>query len=730
MTPTLYLGQGLRRSLVVGLACVATIFATAAVCAKLETWRVDTAASFNKTKRDRLVVSDTGRVQLAHGLKSLGTLDASRVWDLARTSQGVLYAATGDEGKVFRREAAEDAAWVLDHDATDTQALSLVVGPEGHVFLGTGPSGEVVDLTDPKHPASRPHPDVKYIWDLAADSKGNLYAATGPTGQLWKRSVEGAWSLLHDSAHSHLLCVAVGPDDSVYAGSDGEGLIYKVAPTGKVSVLYDAPQSEIRAIVVSADGMVFAGTAAEAGGGSSRGNPVFSSGSNASASNSAPAQDTGRSLASTPAATADDPPKKDETPKKADTRARSGPTAGGSAAPKPPSPGDNAVYRIDTDGVAREVFRAKVLVFALALRDDKVMIGTGPDGQLYEVSEDGREAAPIARLDNGQILALLQSPDGKLLIGTGDPGAVARFESGHVESGTLTSEVRDTKLISRFGALSWRAETPRNTSIHVQVRSGNVAEPDATWSDWGAEQSNPESARADAPAGRFVQFRVKLATTDPAVSPSLHALSLRYQTANLPPEIAKLEVPDLSTLDGASRQTRLTIRWDVGDPNDDELNYTLHVRKEGWPDWVKLTETPVTDKSLNWDTTTVPNGLYRVRLTASDRPSNNATDVLTQQRVSETFIVDHDPPAVAIKVETGKATAVLRDQLTRIVKAAYALDGGEWIPVFAEDNLFDTLVETVVIPLPDLKPGTHILVVRATDAAGNLGTADALIEAR
>ena len=34
------------------------------------------------------------------------------------------------------------------------------------------------------------------------------------------------------------------------------------------------------------------------------------------------------------------------------------------------------------------------------------------------------------------------------------------------------------------------------------------------------------------------------------------------------------------------------------------------------------------------------------------------------------------------------------------------------------------------VPLLDLKAGTHILVIRATDAAGNVGTGDALIEIR
>ena len=107
----------------------------------------------------------------------------------------------------------------------------------------------------------------------------------------------------------------------------------------------------------------------------------------------------------------------------ASTADRPRPPPGGSAAPRPISPGDNAVYRIDADGVPREVFRVKALIHALAWDDDHLWVGTGPEGQLYEVRERGEETAPVAKLDNGQILSLLAEPDGGLLIGTGDPGA-------------------------------------------------------------------------------------------------------------------------------------------------------------------------------------------------------------------------------------------------------------------------------------------------------------------
>jgi hypothetical protein len=706
-----------------------------AAWAKGETWRQEGPAAFAKCHRERVVISDQGRVRLGHAVSPFGSLSAGRVWDLARTRDGVLLAATGDAGQIFRRAPKADSAWTVSYDSTDSQALALVVCPDGSVFAGTGPNGQVMSVTDPKHPASRPDPKVRYIWDLAADAQGNLFAATGPNGQLWKRSREGRWSLLYDSKATHLLCLALGPDGSVYAGSDGEGLIYRVGPDGKATILFDAPQAEVRTLLVAADGSLYAGTAAEAGGGGGARSSLFLTRAGERHPLDGPSADRAARF-------------RDEeesgfvrlvegpSPSLAQARPPSprGPQ-GGSAAPRPVTPGDNAVYRLDADGVPREVLRVKALIHALAWVDDHLLVGTGPEGQLYEVRDRGDETAPIAKLDNGQILSLLAEPGGGVLIGTGDPGSVLRLSSEFATVGRLVSEVHDTKLVSRFGSLSWRADRPPATTVMVQTRTGNVGEPDETWSAWSAEQTDPSAARVASPPGRFVQYRVQLATTDPRHTPELRSISLSFRTANLAPEITRLDVPDLSAADGAVRQTRLNLRWDATDPNDDDLNYTISVRKDGWPDWIKLNDEPITERSFAWDTTAFPSGSYRVRLLASDRPSNSPEEALTRDRESLTFLVDHDPPRVQLdpkpRLRSGTGTAiVLTDDLTRLVKAESAMDGGPWTPIFPDDGLFDSLQERITLSFPNLKPGTHLLMIKATDAAGNVGTGDALIEVK
>jgi hypothetical protein len=696
--------------------------------AKVETWRQEGPAAFAKCHRESVVISDNGRVRLGHAVAPVGSLSAARVWDIARTTDGSLLAATGDSGRVFRRDPKPDAPWTVLYDSADSQVLALVACPDGTILAGTGPNGQVVNLTDPKHPASRPDPKVQYIWDLAADPQGDVYAATGPTGQLWKRSREGRWSLLYDSKSTHLLCVAIGPDGSVYAGSDGEGLIYRVARDGKATILFDAPQADVRTLLAAADGSLYAGTAAEAGGSGGSRNSLFLTRSGSVHSldaNEADRSPADRVDGDGAVRVAQSPPASPGLP-----GGRPRASQGGSAAPRPITPGDNAVYRIDADGVPREVLRVKALIHALAWVDDHLWVGTGPEGQLYEVRERGEETAPVAKLDSGQILSLLVEPGGGLLIGTGDPGGVLRLSARFAPTGRLVSEVHDTRLVSRFGTLGWRALQPPGTSVTVQARTGNVGDPDETWSDWSLEQTDPGAAKVASPPGRFVQYRVNFSSSDGARTPELRSVSLSYRTSNLAPEIARLEVPDLSASDGAVRQTRLNLRWEASDPNDDDLNFTVSVRKEGWPDWIRLNEEPITERTYAWDTTAFPSGSYRIRVVASDRPSNRPDDALTRERASLSFLVDHDPPRVRLQARGRGAGISLVDELTRIVKAEYAVDGGPWTPMFPDDEIFDSLEERITLTLPDLAAGVHILMVKATDAAGNVGTGDALLDVK
>jgi sugar lactone lactonase YvrE len=688
---------------------------------KVKVWHHNKPGDHDKAQLKNVVLSDTGILRLSHRLRPLAVLDATHVWAVAEDGAGNLYAGTGDEGKVYK--IAPDGKTTVAHAATGSQVLSLVVDARGEtVYAGTGPEAQVVRI-DRRGAKVLCELRASYVWALAVDPKGgNLYAATGPHGKVYRVTPEGKASVFYDTKQDHVLCLAVGPNGTVYAGTDRTGRVYRIDGKGKGFVLYQAPQSEVRTLIL-ADDALYVGTS-----GTKRRSPGGASGSAGGATarlvkQSAAAHAAALKEAEKEARGAGEGKASDKAPAKGKEPAKGAPAA----APSTPATGENSVYRIGLDGAVREVMRHKVLVLSL-LRDGKrFYVGTGMSGQLFEVDEATRERSEIARLDNGQVLGLLRRKDGAVVVAAGDPGKLYALEDAHVARGTVVSEVLDAKLVSRWGSLRWRARTPGKTAVSVAVRSGNVLEPDETWSAWSDEQGDGDEATIAAPAARFLQYRVTLTTDDPAVTPSLDALTIRYATTNQAPEVTKVEVPDVNAMN-LDCAKKLKLKWSATDANEDELRYRLYVKKDGWDRWVQLEEEHErTD--YEWDTTTTPSGVYRLRVVASDHVDNPEKEALTGARVSEPFVVCHTPPEVTVKTagtEGGRVAveATATSPLLRLTAASYAINGKKWVNVFPADGLFDSKRETFKFRTEALKPGAYVLVLKVTDAAGNTGTAD------
>jgi hypothetical protein len=387
------------------------------------------------------------------------------------------------------------------------------------------------------------------------------------------------------------------------------------------------------------------------------------------------------------------------------------------------------VYWIGDDGNAREVFREKALILSLLHQQGRILVGTGMDGQLFEVDEATKEHAEVARLDHGQIHCMYRRSNGSIVLGTGDPGKLYLLQDQYSTTGTVISEVLDAKLISKWGALRWKGDTPPGTHLTVAVRSGNLAEPDETWSEWSSELSDSEQATASAPPARFLQYRITLRTDDSHVTPALRSIALRYSTLNQAPEITSIDVPDLNATNSDNAK-KLRFKWTATDPNDDELTYTLFIRKEGWKNWVQIEEN-LEKKDYEWDTTATPSGTYQLKVVASDRKDNPPENALSCERISDPFTIAHEPPVVVLKVagmegDQAVIEATGTDAHVRLTSASFAVNGKKWINVFPTDGLFDSKTETFRFKTESLKPGTYVVVLRIRDAAGNTGSGDAV----
>lgn len=696
---------------VVAALCLGT-FAVEVRAAKVKVWHQATPAQYEKAQWKNAVISSDGVLRLARQLRPMAGVEAAHVWDVVEDAEGNLWTATGGEGKVFK--VASDGKTSTACSCDDNQVLSLALGKGGVVYAGTGPAGRIVRL-DPKGGTKvLCETGESYVWALAFDAKNDvLYAGTGPRGRILRIAMDGKASVFCATKQEHILCLAQGEDGTVYAGTDKAGLVYRIDAKGKGFVLHQVPQAEVRCLRVTPEAL-YVGTSAPT---KRRGiGGVAGSGSSGALASAAPREPSVKEAAAVAAGGGLRTPE--------DKLVTRGSPA---SAPSTASAGENSVYRIAPDGAVREVFREKAMVMSLVKQGDRLLVGTGMDGQLFEADEATRERSEIARLEHSQILTMLRRRDGSIVLGAGDTGKLYVLQDQYSAKGTVTSEVLDAKLVGKWGALRWEAETPAGTSVTVAVRSGNVAEPDETWSDWSAEQIEAQTATIAAPAARFLQYRVTLTSENGAVTPMVRAVSLRYATANQAPEITKVEVPDLNAVN-LDNPKKLKFKWSATDANEDDLTYSLFVRKDGWKNWVEL-EDDLDKTEFEWDTTTTPSGIYQLKVVASDRKDNPDSTALTGERTSAPFVVCHTAPTVALKVtghdgDRALIEATATSPLVRLTAASFAVNGKKWINVFPSDGLFDSKTESFQFATESLKPGTYVLVLKVRDAAGNTGSSD------
>jgi hypothetical protein len=172
-----------------------------------------------------------------------------------------------------------------------------------------------------------------------------------------------------------------------------------------------------------------------------------------------------------------------------------------------------------------------------------------------------------------------------------------------------------------------------------------------------------------------------------------------------------------------------TLSWRAEDSDGDRLVYTLSYRREGESEWHILRDNMV-DALTVWDTTTVPDGRYSLRVSASDAPSNVAGRVLAGERESSAFEIDNTGPVIAIELPRPAApnrlAFTVRDAQTQIDRVEYSIGGAPYQPVSPVDGVADSREERYELTLPPNTPLSRIMI-RATDSMQNTSTQAASI---
>ncbi len=719
-----------------------------AVANEVHHFRARTRDSFLAGELDGLSIDPLGRLALADRAERLSTLDEPFLLSAARRGDGFVV-GTGNAGRVIAVDGKGAVRTLFE--APEAEVFALWADPDGTVFAGTSPHGKVYRITDAGGELFF-DPGEVYIWAIARSRDGQLLVATGSEGRLYRVGIDGTGEILFDSEETHLRAMKPLADGSVLLGTADSGLIIRISPDGTARTLFDATQPEVVALASGPNGTCFA---AVVGSEASLIPPPTTGGSgNGSKSNGANGSKNG------------DEPKGKVTVSEGSTQPR--------RPSRLPSVGHKAtrseILRISADGLVESLWSfSDETVYSLLVDHGKLWVATGQEGKLYsQLLTEGAQMVLEKDVDERQIVVLVPDGDGPAFATT-NAAALFRFTGEGELQGSFTSPPLDAEQISRFGTLHWEGERPRGTQLKFSFRSGISAQPDLTWSPWTAARGGDEVSLDAVPAGRYLQWRAAF-EADNGTSPRMDAVELSYRQLNLRPKITSLSVMDpgevlvptnfnpsnqiyepahpnrdgiFTTLRVASdrpetrRQKTLwkqgyrSLRWTAEDPNGDSLTYAVEFRAQGGERWLPVVEEQ-TEDYLSFDSTMLPDGIYRFRLTASDAPSGPQGlaegAALVASRTSEPVLIDNTRPLVASTENQGRRLRLtVEDAGSPLREAVVSFDAGPWRKVVPKDGLLDGRREELAVEVPE---GTTLVLLRLTDAAFNSATVDLSKELR
>jgi outer membrane protein assembly factor BamB len=720
---------------VLTVACGLLVVTPSAHAVKTEQWKIGTYTEFTSGEREALKVSNAGELRLGHSVTNIGDF-AKEIWCSLNGADGAVYFGTGSRADVYVLTGERRAVRLLETDAIAVTALAR--DSAGNIYAATMADGRVYKIPA-NQGATRIEAaesvlfcklSVNYIWALVLDQNDQLFAATGPGGQIMKIDAQGNAEPWYTVDESSVVSLAFSADGTLYAGGGDRGLLYRITGKDEGRVIHAFEEDEVKVLIADGDELLIGVNAQK----SKRGDRAVSAQRNARAF----AQSTRQVMARFGGEVELDA----GAGKNAIQQALRGNRLNG------------AVYRMHADGRFDRLAKwgtESILNMALS-EDGSVLVATAGDGRVYRLIDSTRWDV-VLDLDEKYAMTMALRDGSLYFVGTGSIGKVYLVDLEPVTHGDYISEVRDCRFSTTWGNIGWEGNGP----VEVSTRTGNTRLPDDTWSEWSEPQPD-RTARISSPAARFIQARARLGG-EKALLDSLRAY---YLIQNQKPEVQSVTIGDPAPVNGngtsddgndddaadtPADKSKITagsagvpgasnravpkhaptqkVRWRASDSDGDTLVARLYYQRDGDDVWVPLAlDKPVTGSDYQWDTESVPDGWYRLKVAASDETSNAAGRELIGERISDRILVDNRKPVIgnlAYDAATARVSGLAEDASSRILWLEYTVDGGEWEYTVPDDDVFDARSEPFSIELEDLDVGVHAVAVRAVDEAGNAG---------
>ncbi|HYL68658.1 MAG TPA: hypothetical protein VEX69_05800 [Candidatus Limnocylindria bacterium] len=734
-------------------------------------WRQSDSPEFEKGTAKGVAIRSDGKLVPAPRFAPFADPNLAYLWELRLDSRGRLYAAGGSDAKVLRFDDSGKSVAVFE--STELAAQAIAFDAHDNLYIGTSPDGKVYKVTPEGQKSVFFEPKTKYIWALAVDSRGTVFVATGDKGEVFAVNADGKGQLFYQSDERHARSLAFDPRGNLLVGTDPNGLILRIEITrksaqalpeaGATFVVHETNKKEVTSLLVDASGNIFAASIGE----------------KQRAPGAAPAV-----------------PPIQPTPLPATITLPGGSSAQVQAPQSITSfsftlstTGGSEVIKISPDGSPEIQWTSREeLVFTMGFSAaGKILLGTGNKGAIIELETQNVHSS-IAKTASAQVTSLVAGPGGKIFAATANPGKIFSLGPGFDPQGSFESETFDAKIFSHWGRLTWWGENGATQGkVAFYVRSGNTSSPEKNWSPWAGPYKSAAGETVSCPPARFVQWKAVFLENDHAGAPSISWVNLAYQPKNVPPSIDDVVVqepgirvqgfaqpsggvgaptpvqlhmpqragtnfpalPSMATNpEGAAKPPKIdvppqgfedrgfqSVIWSAHDDNEDELVFSVFYRGEGEQNW-RLLKDKISQRFYSWDTTTMPDGAYYLKIIASDSPSNPAAHALSTERETDRFVIANTPPRIEnlrTRVNSTEDTAVTvsfdaSSSSAAIARAQYSLDAGEWQIIFPTGLLSDAPKETYQFQVSGLARGEHTIAVHIFDRFENTSAAKVTFE--
>ncbi len=444
-------------------------------------------------------------------------------------------------------------------DSPSPYLWALAEDSKGNLFAGGGGPGGAGAHVYAISPDGKSRTLAKLegleVHALAVDKRDRLYAATSPDGKIYRISSGGAAETVYSPGAKYIWAIAFDSKGNLFAATGDEGQIHRVMADGKGAVFYRTEETHARSLAVDANDNLIVGT--DPGGLILRITPagegfVLHQAPKREITAVAVAKNGSIYAAAAGAkqpAVAPLPPM----PKPVTSPVKPAGQLSPAQVPPPPTPPaslpsvttateGSEVYRIDPDGYPRRVWsHSKDLVYAIVFdSSERPLAATGNKGIVYRFDSDHVYTALVS-VQPTQVTALCAGQKGKVYAATGNIGKVFQIGPGLEKEGSVESDVLDAEIFSLWGRLAYRGDL-NGGDIRVETRSGNLDRPRKDWSPWQPVGPGDDGGRIQSPQARFLQWKLTLTSTSDGHSPEIRSVDVAYLPKNVAPAVEQIEI--------------------------------------------------------------------------------------------------------------------------------------------------------------------------------------------